>query len=105
MTPNARPRETADPVTRAPAPGCSQTRTAACAAPTTALPARPLTPGGAGPLSGRAGPLPENAFADRRPALRRAAHCYRHRYVNIQRLNHLCTIRHSSARIAGNLIT
>jgi hypothetical protein len=31
--------------------------------------------------------------------------CYRPRYLNIQRLNYLCTIRHSSARIAGNLIT
>jgi hypothetical protein len=29
---------------------------AACAAPATALPARPLTPGGAGPLSRRPGP-------------------------------------------------
>jgi len=31
--------------------------------------------------------------------------CYRPRYLNIQRLNYLRTIRHSSARIAGNLIT
>ena len=31
--------------------------------------------------------------------------CYRPRYLNIQRLNCLWTIRHSSARIAGNLIT
>jgi hypothetical protein len=31
--------------------------------------------------------------------------CYRPRYLNIQRLNYLWTIRHSSARIAGNLIT
>ena len=30
--------------------------------------------------------------------------CYRPRYLNIQRLNYLWTIRHSSARIAG-LIT
>jgi hypothetical protein len=27
------------------------------------------------------------------------------RYLNMQRLNYLRTIRHSSARIAGNLIT
>jgi hypothetical protein len=33
------------------------------------------------------------------------AGCYRPRYLNIQRLNYLWTIRHSSARIAGNLIT
>ena len=33
------------------------------------------------------------------------ASCYRPRYLNIQRLNYLWTIRHSSARIAGNLIT
>ena len=31
--------------------------------------------------------------------------CYRPRYLNIQRLNYLWTIRRSSARIAGNLIT
>ena len=31
--------------------------------------------------------------------------CYRPRYLNIQRLNYLWTIRHSSARIADNLIT
>jgi hypothetical protein len=31
--------------------------------------------------------------------------CYRSRYLNIQRLNYLWTIRHSSARMAGNLIT
>jgi hypothetical protein len=31
--------------------------------------------------------------------------CYRPRYLNIQRLNYLWTIRLSSARIAGNLIT
>jgi hypothetical protein len=31
--------------------------------------------------------------------------CYRPRYLNIQRLNYLSTIRHSSARIAGNPIT
>jgi hypothetical protein len=31
--------------------------------------------------------------------------CYRPRYLNIQRLNYLWTIRHSSARIANNLIT
>jgi hypothetical protein len=31
--------------------------------------------------------------------------CYRPRYLNIQRLNYLSTIRHSSARIVGNLIT
>jgi hypothetical protein len=31
--------------------------------------------------------------------------CYRPRYLNIQRLNYLWTIRHSSARVAGNLIT
>jgi len=31
--------------------------------------------------------------------------CYRPRYLNIQRLNYLWTIRHSSARIAGNLVT
>ena len=31
--------------------------------------------------------------------------CYRPRYLNIQRLNYLWTIRHSSARIAGNMIT
>jgi hypothetical protein len=30
--------------------------------------------------------------------------CYRPRYLNIQRLNYLWTIRLSSARIAGNLI-
>jgi hypothetical protein len=30
---------------------------------------------------------------------------YSRRYLNIQRLNYLWTIRHSSARIAGNLIT
>jgi hypothetical protein len=34
-----------------------------------------------------------------------AGGCYRPRYLNIQRLNYLWTIRHSSARIAGNLIT
>ena len=33
------------------------------------------------------------------------AECYHPRYLNIQRLNYLWTIRHSSARIAGNLIT
>ncbi len=33
------------------------------------------------------------------------AGCYRPRYLNIQRLNYLWTIRHSSARIASNLIT
>ena len=33
------------------------------------------------------------------------ARCYRPRYLNIQRLNYLWTIRHSSARVAGNLIT
>jgi hypothetical protein len=31
--------------------------------------------------------------------------CYRPRYLNIQRLNYLWTIRHSLARIAGNPIT
>ena len=31
--------------------------------------------------------------------------CYRPRYLNIQRLNYLWTIRHSSTRIAGDLIT
>jgi len=31
--------------------------------------------------------------------------CYRPRYLNIQRLNYLWTIRHSSARIAGDLAT
>jgi hypothetical protein len=31
--------------------------------------------------------------------------CYRLRYLNIRRLNYLWTIRHSSARITGNLIT
>jgi dipeptidase E len=30
--------------------------------------------------------------------------CYRPRHLNIQRPNYLWTIRHSSARIAGNLI-
>ena len=34
-----------------------------------------------------------------------ASSSYRPRYLNIQRLNYLWTIRHSSARIAGNLIT
>jgi hypothetical protein len=34
-----------------------------------------------------------------------ATGCYRPHYLNIQRLNYLWTIRHSSARIAGNLIT
>ena len=34
-----------------------------------------------------------------------AGGCYRTRYLNIQRLNYLWTIRHSSARIAGNLVT
>ena len=41
-------------------------------------------------------------------ALERAARttsCYRPRYLNIQRLTYLWTIRHSSARIVGNLIT
>ena len=44
---------------------------------------------------------------DRCPAVRYAlTHgCYRPRYLNIQRLNYLWTIRHSSARMAGNLIT
>ena len=44
---------------------------------------------------------------DRCPAVRYAlTHgCYRRRYLNIQRLNYLWTIRHSSARMAGNLIT
>jgi len=37
--------------------------------------------------------------------LAREANCYRPRYLNIQRLNYLWTIRHSSARIAGNLVT
>jgi hypothetical protein len=32
-------------------------------------------------------------------------YCYRPCYLNIQRLNYLWTIRHSSARIAGNLVT
>jgi hypothetical protein len=36
--------------------------------------------------------------------LSQLARCYRSRYLNIQRLNNLWTIRHSSARIAGNLI-
>jgi hypothetical protein len=31
--------------------------------------------------------------------------CYRPRYLDIQRLNYLWTIRHSPARTAGNLIT
>src|SRR6185437_14352917 len=31
--------------------------------------------------------------------------CYRPRYLNIQQLNYLWTIRHSSARIAGHLVT
>lgn len=31
--------------------------------------------------------------------------CYRPRYLNIQRLNYLWTIRHRPARMAGNLIT
>jgi hypothetical protein len=31
--------------------------------------------------------------------------CYRPRYLNIQRLNYLWTIRLNSARIAGNLVT
>jgi hypothetical protein len=31
--------------------------------------------------------------------------CYRPRYLNIQRLNYLWTIRHSSAMITGNLVT
>jgi hypothetical protein len=31
--------------------------------------------------------------------------CYRPRYLNIQGLNYLWTIRHSPARTAGNLIT
>jgi len=31
--------------------------------------------------------------------------CYRPRYLNIQRPNYLRTIRHNSARIAGNPIT
>ena len=34
-----------------------------------------------------------------------AVGCYRPCYLNIQRLNYLWTIRHSSARIAGNLVT
>src|SRR5260221_933418 len=34
-----------------------------------------------------------------------AARCYRPRYLSIQRLNYLWTIPHSSARIAGILIT
>ena len=33
------------------------------------------------------------------------AWCYRTRYLNIQRLNYPWTTRHSSARIASNLIT
>jgi hypothetical protein len=33
------------------------------------------------------------------------ATCYRPRYLNIQRLNYLWTIRHCSARIVGNMIT
>jgi hypothetical protein len=33
------------------------------------------------------------------------AGCYRPRYLNIQRLNCLWTIRHSSAMSADNLIT
>jgi site-specific recombinase XerD len=39
-----------------------------------------------------------------RPALF-VSRCYRPRYLNIQWLNYLWTIRHSSARIAGNRIT
>lgn len=31
--------------------------------------------------------------------------CYRPRWLNIQRLDYLWTIRHSSTRITGNLIT
>jgi hypothetical protein len=40
-----------------------------------------------------------------RPHLPAEGVVYRPRYLNIQRLNYLWTIRHSSARIAGNLIT
>ena len=40
-----------------------------------------------------------------RPELLRPSGCYRPRYLNTQRLNCLWTVRHSSARIAGNLIT
>ena len=42
---------------------------------------------------------------DEPPEKEWAGRCYRPRYLNIQRLNYLWTIRHSSARIAGNLIT
>ena len=34
-----------------------------------------------------------------------ATYCYRPRYLNIHRLNYLWTIRRSSAKITGNLIT
>ena len=48
---------------------------------------------------------PQIALGDLARLIRRPAGCYRPRYLNIQRLNYLWTIRHSSARIAGNLVT
>ena len=39
------------------------------------------------------------------PAPPGADDCYRPRYLNIKRLNYRWTTRHSSARLAGNLIT
>ena len=52
-----------------------------------------------------AGPLPENALLTVGQLCAEQHICYRHRSLNIQRLNHLRTIRHSPARIAGNLTT
>jgi len=42
---------------------------------------------------------------DNLPFFAHGGGCYRPRYLNIQRLDYLWTIRLSSARIAGNLIT
>jgi len=51
--------------------------------------------------------IADGRVLDASPLLRRDRRCccYRPRYLNIWRLNCLWTIRHSSARIAGNLIT
>ena len=48
---------------------------------------------------------PLAAIAAGHVAYSAGSRCYRPRYLDIQRLNYLWTIRHSSARIAGNMIT
>jgi hypothetical protein len=76
-------------------------------APVSALAGTPVQAAEPAPEPAPAKPAPKRA----KPAPGRAkastsrATCYRTPYLNIQRLNYLWTIRHSSARIAGNLIT